>query len=149
MPETCPKAAQVLAALKGEGWVQVRQRGSHRRLVTDPPIDDGGYLADPRELAAAAAADLRQLYGGRLVDVVIYGSQARGEAVPDSDLDLAVILNDFTMPWEELRRMDGILWRHTLRSGITVSATPISRAAWDEARRPLVRTAKAAGIRAG
>ena len=28
-----PKAAQVLAALKRDGWGQVRQRGSHRRLV--------------------------------------------------------------------------------------------------------------------
>ena len=28
-----PKAAQVLAALKRDGWVQIRQRGSHRRLV--------------------------------------------------------------------------------------------------------------------
>jgi predicted RNA binding protein YcfA (HicA-like mRNA interferase family) len=28
-----PKAAQVLAALKRDGWVQVRQRGSHRRLI--------------------------------------------------------------------------------------------------------------------
>jgi len=28
-----PKAARVLAALRRDGWVQVRQRGSHRRLV--------------------------------------------------------------------------------------------------------------------
>ena len=28
-----PKAAQVLAALKRDGWVQIHQRGSHRRLV--------------------------------------------------------------------------------------------------------------------
>jgi len=28
-----PKAAQVLAALRRDGWVQVRQVGSHRRLV--------------------------------------------------------------------------------------------------------------------
>lgn len=28
-----PKAARVLAALKRNGWVQTRQRGSHRRLV--------------------------------------------------------------------------------------------------------------------
>ncbi|TMD85200.1 MAG: addiction module toxin, HicA family [Chloroflexi bacterium] len=27
-----PKAAQVLAALKRDGWVQIRQRGSHRRV---------------------------------------------------------------------------------------------------------------------
>ena len=28
-----PKADQVLAALKRDGWVQIRQRGSHRQLV--------------------------------------------------------------------------------------------------------------------
>jgi predicted RNA binding protein YcfA (HicA-like mRNA interferase family) len=28
-----PKAAQVLVALKRDGWEQIRQRGSHRRLV--------------------------------------------------------------------------------------------------------------------
>jgi predicted RNA binding protein YcfA (HicA-like mRNA interferase family) len=31
-----PKAAQVLAALRRDGWVQIRQRGSHRRLVKGP-----------------------------------------------------------------------------------------------------------------
>jgi predicted RNA binding protein YcfA (HicA-like mRNA interferase family) len=30
-----PKAAQVLAALERDGWVQIR-RGSHRRLVKGP-----------------------------------------------------------------------------------------------------------------
>ena len=28
-----PKAGQVLAALKRDGWTQLRQRGSHRQLV--------------------------------------------------------------------------------------------------------------------
>jgi len=28
-----PKAAQVLAALEREGWVEIRRRGSHRRLA--------------------------------------------------------------------------------------------------------------------
>jgi predicted RNA binding protein YcfA (HicA-like mRNA interferase family) len=49
-----PKAAQVLAALKRDGWVQIRQRGSHRRLVKGPlkrtwAFHDGmdlGYGAD-------------------------------------------------------------------------------------------------------
>ena len=31
-----PKAAQVLAALERDGWIQIRQRGSHRRLVKGP-----------------------------------------------------------------------------------------------------------------
>jgi hypothetical protein len=115
----------------------------------DPPVGDGSGVADPRVVAAAVAADLHGLYGERLVYVVLYGSQARGDAVPDSDVDLAVILDEVASPWGELRRMDEVLWRHTLESGLTVSAIPISRATWAEARRPLVRAAKAEGVRVG
>ncbi len=35
---------------------------------------------------------LAQLYGERLVQLVLYGSQARGDAVADSDVDVLVVL---------------------------------------------------------
>jgi hypothetical protein len=108
------------------------------------PFDDGVSL-DARSVAVAVAADLRVLYGDRLVEVVLYGSQARGDAHPDSDVDLAVVLDRMTSPWDELRRMDDVLWRHTKESGVTISATPVGRQAWDEGTRPLVRSAKAEG----
>jgi predicted nucleotidyltransferase len=113
----------------------------------DPEV--GGGVADARNLAVAVAADLRRLYGGRLVDVVLYGSHARGDGHPDSDVDVAVILDELASPWEELRRMDDIAWRHTLQSGLTVSVAPISRAAWAESRGTPVRAAKAEGIHVG
>lgn len=117
--------------------------------LDDSPVDDGRAVPDPRDVAEAVAGDLHRLYGDRLIDVVLYGSHARGDAHPHSDVDLAVILDGVYSPWEELRRMDDILWRHTLDSGLTVSATPISRTAWAEAQRPLVKTAKAEGVRIG
>lgn len=115
----------------------------------DPPVGDDLAASDPRAVAAVVAAELRDLYGERLVSVVLYGSQARGDAHADSDVDLAVILDEITSPWEELRRMDDILWRHTLESGRTISATPLSQAAWSESGQPLVRAARAEGIPVG
>lgn len=113
--------------------------------LVDPPLGEG--RADPRRVAAAAAADLRRLYGDRLVDVVLYGSQARGDAHPDSDVDLAVILEEMQSAWEELRRMDEVLWRRTLESGVTLSAIPLTRRTWEQANRPFVRAARAEGER--
>jgi predicted nucleotidyltransferase len=114
--------------------------------LADLPVGDGPAV-DPRQVARAAAAELRDLYGDRLVEVVLFGSRARGDANPDSDVDLAVILDRVESPWDELRRMDDVLWRHTLASGLTLSATPISRSSWEEGRRPLVRTARSEGER--
>ena len=39
-------------------------------------------------------AALNEAYGPRLERVVLYGSRARGDAVPDSDYDVAVFLRD-------------------------------------------------------
>jgi predicted nucleotidyltransferase len=113
----------------------------------DDPLVGAGPGADPHDVAETVAQDLRDLFGDRLVEVVLYGSQARGDAHRDSGIDLAVVLDRVESPWDELRQMDAVLWRHTLASGMTVSATPIGRAAWAEATRPLVRTAKAEGER--
>lgn len=117
--------------------------------LDDPPIGSKPPVADPREVAAAVAADLRRMYGERLVDVVLYGSHARGDAHPESDIDLAVILDGLTSPWQELRLMDDVMWRHTLESGLTISATPISDASWAGPGRSVVRAAKADGISVG
>ena len=106
--------------LVDEGLVDEAERACALAEQNDPPVGEGPRVADARDVAAAVAADLHGLYGERLVDVVLYGSQARGDAHPDSDVDLAVILDEVASPWEELRRMDDVLWRHTVESGLTV-----------------------------
>ncbi len=135
--------------LLDEGLVDEAQTEAVLVGLVDPPVGHGDGSADPREVAKAVAGDLRRLYGSRLVDIVLYGSHARGDAHPDSDVDLAVVLDETSSPWKELRRMDEILWRHTLDSGVTVSATPISLRAWRDAQRPLVKAAQAEGVRVG
>ncbi len=111
--------------------------------LEDPPVGDG--VADPWEVATEVAAEVREVFRDRLVDVVVFGSHASGTATDDSDLDLAVVVRDVDDPWEEARRIDDILWRHTLDAGITVSALVVDAGQWDRARRPFLRTAKAVG----
>lgn len=135
--------------LVDEGLVDQAAADMALVALEDPPVGEAEPSVDARNVAAAVAVDLRELFGSRLVDVVLYGSQARGDCHPDSDIDLAVILDEVVSPWEELRRMDEILWRHTLWSGVTVAATPISRRTWNEARRPLIRAARAEGVSIG
>jgi predicted nucleotidyltransferase len=49
-----------------------------------------------------------QLYGDRLTQMVLYGSQARGDARPDSDIDILVVLKGQVNPGEEIKRTSHI-----------------------------------------
>lgn len=115
------------------------------RAIADMGAEENTPLG-PADVAAVAATELRALYGGRLVDVIIFGSHARGDADADSDLDLLVVLDGEVAPFEELRRMDDTLWRLSFANDITVSAHPVSRRAWQEGRAPVLLEARRHGV---
>lgn len=62
---------------------------------------DKGLIDDPVLSRFRAALD--KLYGDRIERVVLFGSQARGDAQGDSDYDVAVFLRDLTDRWRDLR----------------------------------------------
>lgn len=78
------------------------------------------------DLPSAVAVDLAMLYGDRLRKVLLFGSWALGDGPGEFDLQLLVVLDELRSPWEELHRMDEVLWRHTERSGLAVTALPLS-----------------------
>jgi predicted RNA binding protein YcfA (HicA-like mRNA interferase family) len=57
-----PKASQVLAALKRDGWVEVRRRGSHRRLEKDGIQKTWAYH-DGFDLGRVQMAQIGQTFG--------------------------------------------------------------------------------------
>jgi predicted nucleotidyltransferase len=95
------------------------------------------------------ARDLRRLYGERLRSVLLFGSWARGDAHPESDIDLLIVLDHVDSVWDELRRMDPVLWRHSFDNDTVVTALPVANKDVEERRRPVLVRAQAEGSLVG
>jgi predicted nucleotidyltransferase len=69
---------------------------------------------------------LEALYGPRLVRLVLYGSQARGDAEPGSDIDVLVVLQGPVSPGEEIARTSDIIASLSLAHGVVLSRAFVS-----------------------
>jgi len=56
------------------------------------------------EIAAKVRSELEKLYGQRLCGVYLYGSAARDQLTPDSDIDIAIVLDEIPSRFEEHER---------------------------------------------
>ncbi len=88
---------------------------------------------------------LRTLYGARLERAVLYGSQARGDAGPESDYDIAVFLHDLTDRWAEMDRLADLGTDLLYDTGAVVHAMAFPAGAW-QARTPLMGEIRRDGI---
>lgn len=111
--------------------------------MSDPALSG---LGPSGNVAREVAADLRSLYGPRLARVLEFGSRARGEESDESDLDLLVVLTDMASPWEELQRMDDVLWQHSKLNGFVVSALPVTEAELERPASPVLIRASAEAV---
>lgn len=111
-----------------------------------PELEPLGHPFDARAVAEAVANDLRELYGERLRDVVLFGSWARGDAHPESDIDLLVVLDEVPSRWEEHRRMEPALWRSSFENDTIVAATPVAEEELRAGRIPVLVRAREEGL---
>jgi predicted nucleotidyltransferase len=74
--------------------------------------------ADPHDLsiAQALAERVRLALGDRVQRIILFGSRARGEAGPDSDFDLLVVLRELAPP--EARPLRLSLYRALRGAGV-------------------------------
>jgi predicted nucleotidyltransferase len=80
-------------------------------------------------------AALNDMYGARLERVVLFGSQARGEARPDSDYDVAVFpngMNGSSDRWAELHRLAALRIKFIDETGAFFDAKPYPAGAYRE-----------------
>jgi len=92
-------------------------------------------------------ASLVNLYGDRLFAMILFGSQARGEATPDSDIDVMAVLNDPVNVAEEIYRMSDIRYRFLNDYGELVSIIPTNKSKFLASTSSLIRVVKREGIK--
>jgi predicted nucleotidyltransferase len=97
-------------------------------------------------LLAELRLRLQALYGSRLVQMVLYGSQARGDAEPGSDIDVLVVLKGPVSPGEEIARTGGIVTDLSLRFDEVITCVFIDEERFTRRSGPLLRNIRREGI---
>jgi predicted nucleotidyltransferase len=86
-------------------------------------------------------------YGEKLSQVILFGSQARGDAKTDSDIDVLVVLEDNTEDFaREYERWSDWVSDELLESGELVNLIITSRQRYDGVKSPLYLNAHSEGI---
>jgi uncharacterized protein len=93
-----------------------------------------------------ARALLEREYGDRLAEVILYGSQARGDAVEGSDVDLLVVLRGEVSAGDETSRMSWPLASLSLRHDTVVSCVFISQSRYQTERSPFLINVRREGV---
>jgi predicted nucleotidyltransferase len=73
------------------------------------------------EILAQLRAGLEALYGPRLIHLILHGSQARGEASAESDIDVLVVLQGSVDPGAEIVRAEYLTASLSLQYNVVIS----------------------------
>jgi uncharacterized protein len=100
------------------------------------------------ETLSALKRELVPLYGERLKGLYLFGSCARGDARPDSDLDLLVVLDNIPSYGAEIDRIIEIVAGTSVDSGISISPVFVSEDAWRSGSTPFLKNVREEAIAA-
>jgi predicted nucleotidyltransferase len=86
------------------------------------------------------------LYGERLARMVLFGSQARGNAEPGSDIDVLVVLKGPVSPYEEITRTSEIVADLSLQFTEVISCVFMDEERFIHRNGPLLRNIRREGV---
>ena len=89
---------------------------------------------------------LAKAHGGRLKGVVLFGSEARGSATADSDIDLLVLLDGPVDYLADLERNVRATYPIEMRLGRAVSAKPATVEQYQTEESPLMESVRIEGV---
>jgi predicted nucleotidyltransferase len=91
-------------------------------------------------------AQLKNYYGDRLQQLILFGSQARGDAQPDSDIDVLVILKGDVNAGEEIEKTSYFIADLCLETDTVISCIFMAKDQFRNRSSPLLRNIHREGI---
>ena len=89
---------------------------------------------------------MEELYGDRLERLVLFGSRARGDADPDSDIDVLVVLKGEAKPGEEISMTGYLRSDLSLKYDTLISCVYLSSERYATGHSPLLQNVRREGV---
>jgi predicted nucleotidyltransferase len=102
--------------------------------------------ANIKKLLKKFKSELNRIYGEQLKSVYLYGSYARGDARPDSDIDLLMVIKGEFDYLEMLKRSDDFAASFCLENDVVVSRAFVSEKAYKEKQIPFLINVRRDGV---
>lgn len=90
------------------------------------------------ELLTKLRRGLERLYGERLAGVYLFGSYARAEATPESDVDILIVLDEVTDYGQEIEHTGYLVSELSLDYDVSISRVFVSSSAWRDRDSPFL-----------
>lgn len=111
-----------------------------------PTRSDAISTPSVRAAVHDARSALQDLYGERLRRLIVFGSQARGDATASSDVDLAVVLGGMVDAYAESCRTSDVVVDAAIRHGVALSMLHLSTEEFATTGHSLVEKIKSEGV---
>lgn len=82
--------------------------------------------------------ELPRLLGEQLVAVYLYGSHARGDAHPGSDIDVFIILQGEFDYFQMLEKTSELFWRLSIQNDVVISRVFVSEENFSQPNSPFL-----------
>lgn len=98
-----------------------------------------------QKLLGELKKELSRIYGERLKGMYLYGSYARGENQPGSDVDVMIVLDSWQRYGDEIKRTSELNAKLSLDYNLSVSRLFMTEERWKNEDSPLLRNIRAQG----
>ena len=110
-------------------------------------VDNPGTL-QLSQLLSQLKAKLQQHYGDRLRGVYLFGSYSRHEADPESDVDVLIVLDDFSQNGAEVNATAQIVGDLSLEHTVSINIVFVRQAEWQKNDTPFLKNVREEAVAA-